>query len=720
MKCVAMVRLTFVLLVLVAPPWILSRSIECSDVHDFISKSRDVYSGGAGDRFERLLSFGINPLIVLIFGICWVRITTGFVLYCFRLLVRRPLEKPRVLSARLALWALMISPTVVATMATPVHASVEVFETTESDFDSRIIPTTPVMVSALVACGVLFRLRSRHRRGLRQDEANSMPEVEHWESFGPRQVDELIIVRIELAIRSLMLIAPSFRMLVVRPDTTLLVEFPQDRTPRSPWVRHAPRVWKLDSSIELGIISAMTASNSGSLPVMLPVGTTAGGEVWINLQEVGIFGIHGDGSCAEVVWRGIGQTLALSPFTEHVSLISTDPMQLRGRREIVMSDELEVHQMVTQLHTDECPVVVLADRRPDAPIPGIVVHRNEPFSGEFGLSGIGGRWFLQPMGIEIDPIRCSDADLALIDSLVPEIEPMITTNHGPHPASPSAWIQCPHRFIVSVLGVPHVRHVDGRRVSFERRRSEELVVWLSTHPDRQRRSLARDEMWSIPVKDSTFANVVSDARRCLTVIETLVDGEDWIRITLNDELPLHHLVVTDAQLLALCFEHARRRPEEDGREVLEFGLSLVNGVPFSGSNYLWRDSTGLGSEYAQLVVRSALLLADMWMDAGAGTEFGFRKESSSDNPWIEGVYWATAKGLLAVPGHEELVKRRMELHARTGDHAALLGEWKAYCRVLTTDDWGDVEPSPKMVATWRRLSRSTGGTSSVVEEFLGL
>lgn len=71
----------------------------------------------------------------------------------------------------------------------------------------------------------------------------------------------------------------------------------------------------------------------------------------------------------------------------------------------------------------------------------------------------------------------------------------------------------------------------------------------------------------------------------------------------------------------------------------------------------------------------------------------------------EGVYWATAQGLLAIPGHEDLVIRRMELHARSGDHASLCAEWQAYCRALASDDWGDVDPSPKMVGVWRQLSQ---------------
>lgn len=253
----------------------------------------------------------------------------------------------------------------------------------------------------------------------------------------------------------------------------------------------------------------------------------------------------------------------------------------------------------------------------------------------------------------------------------------------------------PYSFIASVLGVPHVRHVTGAVVTFERSRSEELVIWLALHPSTSRRSIARAEMWSIAIRDATFSNVTSDVRRSLTVLEQPPDGEDWLGVTMTDELPLHPRIVSDAQLLAQCFDQARRYPETMGIEILEYGLGLVQGVPFCGSRYLWRDSTGLGSEYSMLVVRAALLLADMYVERG----------DTSGSLATEGVYWATAKGLLAIPGHEDLVIRRLELHAHGGDQAALCAEWQAYCRALASDDWGDVEPSEKMVDVWRRLSQ---------------
>lgn len=713
----AILRLAIVVTVLLLPPWMVMKISDVPTPRNVVQFMSDVEPRNAFEWFEESSTSSLIHLLTGVIWMCWLWIGLNFLVDVLRLLVRRPLRHDRRLSARLALWALMISPTVVLSAASSGHATIETLDTTRNDFDTRVIPAPPVLVSALVVCGILFRLRFRRRRALRTSDWDLEPSELEWESDVDRDGHELALARVELAVRSLMgLAACSFRMLLVCPDSSLLVEFRQLRTPRPPWTLHAPRIWKLDPSVDLEELSASVLTDTGPLPVIVPVGTTAGGDVWINVQEVRFFGVHGEGSVADAVWGGLCQTLALSPFTEHVSIISTERIHMRGRREIVITEEQRVRQVAEGLHCTELPTVVLSRQRLMDVTSVVMVHRQHPQYGEFGLTCIGDDWFLQPTGTLIEPVRCTDGDLEVIDRLMDEPTSIEITSSRRPIASPPFPLK--HRFVASILGIPHVRHVNGKRVAFERRRSEELVIWLAVHPERRRRTLARADMWNTAVKDTTFSNVVSDARRSLEVLESPPAGEEWIGVTLTDELPLHPLVISDARLLAESYDHARRWPENDGRRVLEFALGLVTGVPFGGSNYLWRDATGLGSEFAGLVVRAALLLADMYVETSI-EDLDIPSDSMAGS-WIEGVYWATAKGLLAVPGHEDLIIRRMELHARLGDHAALLAEWKSYCRVLTSDDWGDVEPSPKMVAAWRRLTRSTGITASLVEESVGL
>jgi hypothetical protein len=238
------------------------------------------------------------------------------------------------------------------------------------------------------------------------------------------------------------------------------------------------------------------------------------------------------------------------------------------------------------------------------------------------------------------------------------------------------------------MGRPSVEHVDRGEVVFERSRSEELVVWLALHPDRRRRSAARSDIWNVPVKDATFSNITSDVRRSMTAHELPPTGDQWLSVTLTDDMPLHPRIVTDVNILETCLDHARRWPEDGGADVLAFGLKSVRGCPLEGSRYLWRDTTGISTEIAMLIVRAAMLCAEMALERGD----------------VETLYWSTAKGLLAVPGHEGLVSLRMRQHAENGDRASLSAEWESYCRSLMSDDWGDAQPSQRMVDLWFSLS----------------
>lgn len=698
-------RSMIALAILLGPPWILLVFSDLLSPRRILIVSTELLGGD--DPLDP--ANVVLTLVSFLVWISWSWIAVGFSVDCLRIVTRRPSGRRSRWSMRLALWVLVAAPAA-AVATTPAQAAVVALETTEGDLGERTVPSMPVLVSSLVVAGLLIRARARRRRALRQDRAEVVSEVLAQEvGF---EHDELALVRLDMAVRSLAdLGASNFRLLLMRPEGSILVDHPHERTARFPWVHHAPRIWRLDGTVDLSDLVA--TDDLAVVPVVVPVGRTAGGDVWINLQSVGVFGVHGPGSEADEVWQALCQGLALSPFAESVSIISVDGFDLRGRRDIVIDDPARACLVAERLQTGETPSILLARERVRRPTVVAVVHRELPADGEFGLMWSDSSWYLLPMRSVIDPWRCTQRDLDTIDELVGPVEDEIGRMELPADRTPDCLP--PHRFVTCVLGVPHVRHVSGRRVVFERNRSEELVIWLSLHVDRQRRSVARNEIWSIAVKDATFSNVVSDARRSLTIVEHPPDDDDWIGITLTDDLPLHPLVVSDVDLLKRCYDHARSYPERDGRRVLEYGLSLVTAVPFSGSLYMWRDTTGLGSQFALLVVRAASMLADM-ISLSADDRSGGRDESGSADDWIGGVYWATAKGLLAVPGHEDLVLRRMQLHARLRDQAALVAEWQAYCRALAADDWGDVEPSSKMVEAWRRLTRSVGMVDSVVEE----
>ena len=244
------------------------------------------------------------------------------------------------------------------------------------------------------------------------------------------------------------------------------------------------------------------------------------------------------------------------------------------------------------------------------------------------------------------------------------------------------------RMVARVLGPPVVECADGRPVAFDKGKSLELVVWMVEHRENSTRSAARTALWDGDVKDSTFSNVVSEARRALQSVDPMID-EEWIPRTFSDELPLHDAVVTDSQLLN---ESLRRFMADRStyRDDLVIQLKNVRNLPFSGANYGWADGEGITTSHVIGVVKAAVLLAEYAIEL-------------DDN---ELLFMATERGLRVLPGHEELVSLRMKGHARSGNRTAIKYEWESYTRAIEADSWAGAEPSPELEKLARELSKA--------------
>jgi hypothetical protein len=163
--------------------------------------------------------------------------------------------------------------------------------------------------------------------------------------------------------------------------------------------------------------------------------------------------------------------------------------------------------------------------------------------------------------------------------------------------------------------------------------------------------------------------------------------EEWLGRTLTEVLPLHAGVVADADLIRRRLDAARLQPPELAIETLRPAVELVRGAPFAGTGYLWPDAEGITSNLVLLATSAATELAGHYL-------------SMAD---IDGVFWATDRGLRVLPGHEELIALRMRAHAGAGDLAGVRQEWECYERVLNADPWSDGEPAPKLVLLRREL-----------------
>ena len=244
--------------------------------------------------------------------------------------------------------------------------------------------------------------------------------------------------------------------------------------------------------------------------------------------------------------------------------------------------------------------------------------------------------------------------------------------------------------VVRVLGPPVVETRDGRRITFNRGKAQELLIWMTEHRHVSTRSGARTALWEGVVQDATFSNVVSEVRRALNAVVPL-DSEEWIPRTFTDELLLHRGVVTDAEIL----DNAIHRFLEDPLNSLgdlQSALAAAGNLPFSGANYVWADAEGITTSHVMKVVKAAVLLG----------EFAIQNDDT------ELLFTSTECGLRVLPGHEELVALRMRGHSRVGNRSAIKQEWESYARAVDADSWADAIPSPNLRALAESLSSLTG------------
>ena len=300
-----------------------------------------------------------------------------------------------------------------------------------------------------------------------------------------------------------------------------------------------------------------------------------------------------------------------------------------------------------------------------------------------------------------------------------ELDPRDALNEPDEPAvAPEPSSHLDPTFIVRLFGDVRVEargdahvdtHVDGQPltgsqisdVAFEKSKSVELLAWMVTHRERSTRAKARSAMWEGRVAASTFANVVSDARRSLARAVAAENG-DWIERTMTEELRLASGLVSDAELMSEVRDLIAGRgsgSDPDGQDSrgqvpddqhvearLRDVLGLIRGMPFEGTAYLWPDPEGITSELVMLATGLAMELAERCL-------------ARSD---LDGVVWATGQGLRVLRGHEGLIALRLRARASIGDLAGVRQEWASYERVLA-DDWGGGEPAPELVELRREL-----------------
>jgi hypothetical protein len=590
----------------------------------------------------------------------------------------------------------------------------------------------------MVAAGVLALMGVRRRRRLRAARPRArVPEPPSTSSQTERILRSVDagerLLRLDITIRSVALhISDADRRVVAAlVDSTGAVELVLDGplVLSAPWTGESHR-WRLPGSVGLDTLAG--AARTSGLPchalVQLGVATT-GQELFVDIEAMGLLAIDAPPATADEIVRGIATTLGSSVFAElvHIVGVGLDERSFTGhaRAQSVtdVDDALEVAASLVgsttgidastfalrARHTSgerwQPAVVVLGAEAatssaavPTSLPPGLaVVAGFDVVGAPHVLRDTGATWRLEPLGVELVPVGLTSHELGVVDDLLREASaPLADPVEALDAATPRfildrGDVDPSWSLLVRMLGPVDVVDRELRPVPLERSKTRELIVWLATHRERSTRTAARTALWELDVRDATFANVVSEARRAMARLVPRSDGREWLLRTLTEDLRLDPAVMTDADVLAARVAAARGRPAEMAIEILEPAVAMIRGVPFEGTSYLWPDGEGITSNLVLLATSAASELASHHLALGD----------------VAGVFAATGQGLRVLPGHEELIALRMHAHARAGDFAGVRHEWESYERAIAGDPWSDGEPAPKLVALRRDLLSSS-------------
>jgi nucleoid-associated protein YgaU/two-component SAPR family response regulator len=551
------------------------------------------------------------------------------------------------------------------------------------------------------------------------------------------------------AARSLIHTGSQIGWIEVSPDGDLELRLTAPAVLPLPW-SGADQSWSLGAEVPVEMLGEDARQVGQPCVALVQLGlTSAGNELLVDLEACGVLSVIAQAAQADEVVTALATAVASSLFAEVAHLVAVSvPEQallnhrsahvvtsadaavelacsLAGSTALNARSSFELRSLRTGGEMWEPAVVLLGSaddgsdvcgdgRLPDAGhgVAVVVADEHRRVGGApatLVARSVG--WQLDAFGTSIDvtPVGISATELDDIVAL------LVDADRGLEPDDPADEIRWaddigddigtaiddgervdaeasqfeprPHEIVVGLIGGVEVHARTGEPGNFERSKTVELIAWLTTHRDRATRSGARTALWDLDVRDATFANVVSEARRALARLVPPPDGEEWVARTLTEQLPVHDLVVTDAELVEDRLAHARVQPPSQAIETLRPAVELVRDMPFAGTSYLWPDAEGITSNLVLLAIT-------------ATAEFAGHALSLGDT---DGVFWATGKGLRVLPGHEELIALRMQAHARAGDLAGVRQEWESYERVLVADAWSDGEPAPKLLALRHEL-----------------
>ena len=484
------------------------------------------------------------------------------------------------------------------------------------------------------------------------------------------------------------------------------------------------RVWALGPEVADDDLRRSVGQEPAPLPALLTVGTTPEGPVLVDLLNAGTLAVEGDDTLVGAFLAGAALELATAPWAAATTLGLLGGDDRLG----ALSNVVVLGSMASQAGTSgselsaaslqswvsdwlkEAPgvaAVVIAPGMTDCEqteaIAAAVASR--PGRGGLVASGPipespwrlviapGGGGVLHPLGLELACAVDTDAVTATVGNL--------TSSAATLPACPidlenPGGETSPSGHGVAVLGPVVVRWppVPGRRRP-TRRKLEEVVVYLATHPQRPvPAERLRTAIWPLSederageVADSSFRATMSRTRVALGAGPT---GRPYLPEAADGCYQLDAAFGCDWVDFEALVRRSRSAATPEAMALLGEALGLVRGAPFADSPrgaFGWAWSEQLVSAIEVAVADAAERLADLALAAGD----------------VATARFATEKGLLVVASRESLYRARMRAASAAGD---IDDVEQAYTEARRAARTIGEEPQGETTALYERLRRA--------------
>ncbi len=518
----------------------------------------------------------------------------------------------------------------------------------------------------------------------------------------------------------------------------VLLAEPSEQAPPSFTAVDEGHVWRLDPGLELAELQQRAGDHVAPFPALVSIGVSPEGPVLVNLEALGVLSVEGDTARVSALLAGAAVELASAPWAEGIDLrLMGGPASLANVEGVTVVEDLaslREHVAATAASTGDAlgerpstlaarldqgdehwlPTVAVLETpgpgedleelaRHAAPGSGVAVVARGPVDAARWRLSVVAEGFARlegPVGLDVADLRATgdidrwaeataapvaETDVGDLDTTAvagaaallsaashdDDVAPLVELN-AEAPRVPPRPRRRRHDVWVDVLGPVEVTgwaEPIGRR-----RKLQELVVYLATHPDPVPAERLRCAVWpDTEVKTKTFVQAVSRARRHLGGPAHLPEAAGGA-YRLGPGVGCSWTVF---QQLAGAAAHAA--PGE-AITLWSEALRLVRGEPFAGvanGTYVWAWSEHLVYDMQVAITRAADTLAALAL--------------SQDDP--DTAAWATRQGLAAMPEQLSLFDWEMRVAAHRGDRPGLDAAYRARRRAEEVlDPFGGVAP----------------------------